>query len=109
GFGILTLFDVSSDDAISKLKNTLIKKDALIASDHCQSLQDNLRRLLKIDDLQIGFSSLTEGEFHSIKSEHSSGILMADFEIADRDRIFCMNSYDTVFKRNQSLAFSNID
>lgn len=109
GFGILTLFDVSSDDAISKLKNTLIKKDALIDSEHSHALQDNLRRLLKIDDLQIGFSSYAEGEFYSIKSEGSSGMLMADLDIAGRDRIFCMNSYNTVFKRNQSLAFSNID
>ncbi|NND32172.1 MAG: GAF domain-containing protein [Saprospiraceae bacterium] len=109
GFGIMTLFDISADDAISTLKDILIRKDALVTKESLASIQHSLRRILRVDDLKVGFGAITDGEFYNVRIEGFDGMLMAGQQSCGKDAMFCKRSFDTLFQDLAPITFSDIE
>ena len=62
GVGILTIFDVSSDEVLSALKDDLLRPDALHSKAMHKTIQDKIRTIFNIPNLKFGFTFLDEDD-----------------------------------------------
>jgi len=67
GFALLKMFDVTREDAESSLRYNLLDKDALQSSETIGKIKNNIRAILNLSDVKIGFASYDEGK-HSLSS-----------------------------------------
>jgi hypothetical protein len=107
GFGIMNLFDVTADETISAININLLRSDENLLKD----LRKNLARFYNIKDLMLGFSifeKFSENlELAKIKKSESL-ILDGQHEISCNN-FFCGNILDEVFKKQKSVAISDVE
>lgn len=107
GFGIMTLFDVTTDATISAIRDTLLRRgDTMIGE-----VQQHLREFYDIEDLQIGFSVFEldpqSSELVRVKKSLSL-VLEPDIDVSGTN-FFCEGVHKRVFKQAQSAAISNVE
>ena len=96
GFGIMNLFDVTQDETISNIKNTVIKRDL----NTLVNLEKNLQDLFNVPDLKMGISIYNKNEgnrsvnFIKTKIDHS---IIANENCCDVKDYFCHNIKNRVF------------
>lgn len=73
GFTVVGLMDVTEQEVQGRLKNDLLQKDALTTARQINSIERNLRTLLKIPDLRIGVLGLTTGKIEDIEHSRTFG------------------------------------
>jgi hypothetical protein len=107
GFGIVNLFDVSADETISAINSNLLQSD----ENQLKDLRKNLAKFYNIKDLMLGFSIFEMSSEHlelaKIKKSESL-ILDGEMEISC-DNFFCGYILDTVFRKQESIAISDVD
>ena len=107
GFGLMNLFDVTSEETLSSLKDNLLRSDENLITD----LQQNLRAFYNIKDLKIGFSVYDsynfESESTSIKKSESL-ILGSEKEIKCNG-FFCKGIAKKVFVEHQPMTISDVE
>ncbi|WP_373056124.1 GAF domain-containing protein [Zunongwangia sp. H14] len=81
GFTIVNLTDVTVDDAISKLKTTLLYNENS-QKEELLNLQQIFRSIYKIPDLKVGFTvyNTSEKKFERMESEDSMSFMLSDAE-----------------------------
>ncbi len=109
GFGLLTVFDVSVDDAMSKLKNNLIDKNVFRADAVLSDVEVSLRKIFGIPDLRLGMSSIQGNRIRSIGKGLCDGLMLSGCDEAKRDRLFCSHSTDHLFHQKEFMAISDMD
>ncbi|MDE1207691.1 GAF domain-containing protein [Tenacibaculum larymnensis] len=107
GFGIMNLFDVTTDEIISEIRTSLIKKD----DDLVTTLQEIFRRFFEINDLSLGFS-IFETDSNNFNSSHinkeESLVLNYEKDVSC-DCIFCNYVLEKLFINNETLAISDVE
>ncbi|REH56746.1 hypothetical protein C7448_101789 [Tenacibaculum gallaicum] len=107
GFGIMNLFDVTTDEIISEIRTSLIKKD----DDLVHTLQEIFRRFFGINDLSLGFS-IFETDSNNFNSSHinkeESLVLNYEKDVSC-DCIFCNYILEKLFINNETLAISDVE
>lgn len=90
GFGIMTLLDITRDRTISNLKTDLLQADLLYREDLQKSVNKDLRSILQIPDLKLGFLAFNRDkeEFKAVGVGLWSSILMKGQIIIRLDDIF---------------------
>ena len=90
GFGIMTLLDMTRDRTISNLKTDLLQADLLYREDLQKSVKKDLRSILKIPDLKIGFLAYDKDkeEMKAVGVGLWSSILMKGQNIIREEDIF---------------------
>lgn len=60
GFGIVILFDVSVENALSNLKSNLLRSepDQIVRGENIENI---FRSIFKVPDLKVGFTSIHSG------------------------------------------------
>ena len=83
GFTIITLTDVTVDDAISDLKTTLLQRNTS-SEEELKKFQEIFKSIYKIPDLQVGFTVFNEQDstFEKMENGTNSFILGSDDENA---------------------------
>ena len=109
GFGLLTIFDVTTDQALSKLKVNLIKKDALVTPVILSEMEENMQRLFNIGDLEMGLAIVHGHELKSVKQNSWNSILLSKEHRIAKKAAFCAHSKEHLFGKKQFLAVSDID
>jgi len=108
GFGLVNLFDVTSEEMLSSIKaNLLAGGDDLI-----YLLQNNLRDFYAIKDLKLGYSifdNLNDKICEAALKKSNSIILNKDSEIACNDGYFCNSIMQKVFKNHETFVISDIE
>jgi len=108
GFGIMNLFDVTSDESLSKLKENLVKRD----QDGFDELEKSISNLYSSNTIKIGFSTYNSNnngiQFKNYKDEKSY-IQLDDCSTKDCKDFFCGGIINKVFKNNELLAISDIE
>ena len=106
GFGIMNLFDVTTDQIISDIRTNLLRSDDNLLFD----LQKDLARFFNIKDLMLGYSSfeLNEGLFKVKRSESLVFDVDADCD-ADCEDFFCEGIVANVFANYEFMAISNVE
>lgn len=108
GFGIMNLFDVSSDQSISKLKENLLRKD----QDGFDELERSIASLYASKTIKMGFSTYncnSNGiQFKNYKEEKSY-IQLTDCTSNSCDKFFCDGVIDNLFNLNELIAISDVE
>ena len=112
GFGIVILFDATTESAISKLKSTLLKsdKEQITINENFESI---FRSIFKIADLRFGIIIYNAEEEKFIKptfNDHSLGSFILSIE----EEVDCKNallgcSFENLLENKKALTISNIE
>lgn len=108
GFGIVNLFDVTSDQSLSNLRENLLKKD----QHGFDELENSISNLYGSNTIKIGFSTYNSNndgvQFKNYKDEQSF-IQLDDCSTKECKDFFCGEIINKVFKNNELLAISDIE
>ncbi len=109
GFGIMNLFDVTSDVTLSKISNDLLRGGENLVPD----LENHLREFFNIKDLKIGYSNFNQSTYSldSARVTKSLSLILDNNQDISclSDGYFCNHIINTVFKENKTVAISNVD
>ncbi|CAM1342969.1 GAF domain-containing protein [Tenacibaculum amylolyticum] len=106
GFGIMNLFDVTTDETITSIKDNLIARDD---GSIAEKLQNNLRDFYAIKDLKVGFSvfdisNINQGKIKVMRSE--SIVLNQETQI-ECNHYFCSFIINQLFTEQKSIVISD--
>ena len=108
GFGLVNLFDVTSEEMLSSIKaNLLAGGDDLIFK-----LQNNLRDFYAIKDLKLGYSifdNVNHKVCEAAIKKSNSIVLNKNSEIVCGTGYFCNGIIQKVFKNHETFIISDID
>ncbi len=109
GFGIMNLFDVTTDENISAIQNDLLRGDQNLNED----LQKHLAQFYNINDLKVGYSTFDRNSHNleaSISKKSNSLILAKNQDIScANSNYFCEGIIQKVFNDTQPVAISNVE
>ncbi|TRW25393.1 GAF domain-containing protein [Flavobacterium zepuense] len=110
GFAIVSLFDATTESAISSLKSNLLVSDDF-AEVNVSNFEAIFRSIYKIPDLRIGFTEVSTDDnlfklapFEGIKSH-----LLADKKEINCNTMFCSNTLDSLLEQRKYLIISDVD
>ena len=107
GFGIVSLFDVTSEEMLSSIKeNLLAGGENLIPK-----LQSNLRDFYSIKDLKLGFSIFDNinTKVCENKVNKTNSLILNDTEINCNTGYFCNGIMQKVFKDHKTFIISDVE
>ncbi|MFT4575988.1 MAG: hypothetical protein ACI9SI_000904 [Polaribacter sp.] len=107
GFGIMNLFDVTTDETISNIRINLLRSDDNLLSD----LQSNIRDFYNIKDLMLGFSvfDISTENKNNIKSKKSESLIVSSDTHVCSETFFCDHTLQTIFLKQEPFAISDIE
>lgn len=111
GFSIMTLFDATTENAVSSFKSNLLRADDDKAV-QLEEIQDIFRSIYKINDLRIGLTS-----FEKVKEEFNLRIvekqlyshLLYDSTIAECEEMLCNETLESLLTKEELLVVPDID
>lgn len=108
GFGIMNLFDVSSDQSISNLKENLLRKD----QDGFDDLERSIASLYASKTVKMGFSTYNSNsdgiQFQNYKEEKSY-IQLSDCTSKSCNKFFCDGIINNLFKHHELVTISDVE
>jgi putative methionine-R-sulfoxide reductase with GAF domain len=110
GFGIVSLFDASTESAVSNLKSNLLKSETT-QNDIEQNFETIFRSIFKIADLKIGFIIYNEEEEKFVKPPYHEKIgsfILSDIPEADCKNVLFGCSLSTILEQNKPFVISNV-
>ncbi len=106
GFGIMTLFDVTADEAIASIKDSLAerKHGSII-----EKLRDNLSDFFTIQNLKTGYSifDISNIQDGNVKVRRSESILLEQKTNIICNDYFCNHIINKVFRETESVVISD--
>ncbi|MBS7233103.1 GAF domain-containing protein [Flavobacterium psychroterrae] len=111
GFGIVSLFDATTESAISNLKSNLLKPDAQSATSD-EILTNIFRSIFMIADLQVGFIIYNQEEEKFIRpikfdNKIQSFLLSTDQEVDCKNAFFGC-SFENLLDNQEPFVISNV-
>lgn len=110
GFGIISLFDVTEEAALSSMKNSLLQKQALQSTVHREQLSKHMRAYLNLKDVEVAFASFDETtkKVHLFGDSDPSCMSLTEDGVLDMSDCFCDVSYHEVFDNHGMYVVSDI-
>ncbi|MDO6599399.1 GAF domain-containing protein [Tenacibaculum sp. 1_MG-2023] len=107
GFGIMNLFDVTTDETISSIRTNLLRKDD---GSIVEKLQEDLSSFYNIKDLKVGFSIFDTSEisYGTSKIKKADSILLDNEKTISCSDFFCDHIMENVFHKNTSIVVSDV-
>jgi hypothetical protein len=110
GFGIINLFDATTESAISNLKGNLLTNEDF-SEDTEANMEAIFRSIYKIPDLRIGFTEVNAEEnvftiapFGNIKSH-----ILTDKSEMDCNSVLCNETLDEMLTKRKYLIISDVE
>ncbi len=109
GFALMSLIDVTNEEAISALKYDLLKKDALHSPEILERIRFQLASMLGNPKIKLGFTAFDKdrNQLKSLAYGFWNSIILSDKDCSNADDAFCNYSYSHIFKDKESLAASH--
>lgn len=110
GFALMTLVDVTVENAVSILKSNLLGNTS--APDLQQSLAGIFQSIFRIPDLRIGFTSFNqeEGMFTSRPfGQRVNSYLLPDNKDDECKQLLCNGSYQKLIKEHDYFAVADVN
>jgi len=108
GFGMMNLFDVTSDESLSKLKENLLRKDDKAFND----LSESISKLFGSSSIKIGVSTYElnkDGYNFNKHKKRNSFITTVKGNSLKFNDFFCDGIISKVFKNHELLAISDVE
>lgn len=109
GFGIMTLYDATTENAVSNLKTTLLTKP-----DDKATLTDNFeqifRSIFKIADLRVGYTAINseQDKFTISPFLHAHSFILNGNEECDCSKMVCNDSLDELITERKYMSISDV-
>lgn len=110
GFGIMTLYDATTESAVSNLKTTLLTKPD-DSSTITENFKQVFRSIFKIPDLNIGFTALNPDENKFIASPFDKNIpsyILAEIDQWECEDMVCDDYFEDWIKQRKYLSISDV-
>lgn len=111
GFGIMSLYDATTESAVSNLKTTLlIKPDDSLGG--TGNFREVFRSIFKIPDLEIGFTALNPEENRFVAAPFDKKIpsyILAEIDQCECDEMACDEYFADWIKQRRYLSISDLD
>lgn len=111
GFGIMTLYDATTESAVSNLKTKLLSKpdqgDAI-----AESFKNIFRSIFHISDLRIGYTALNAEGNKFILSPFSKSVpsfILAEMKACDCHEMVCNDAFSELIKERKYLSISDVE
>lgn len=107
GFGLMNLFDVTSDETIAGVQSELLKT----GEDITERIEAKMRVFFGIKDLAIGFSvyDISSGDLKSTRVKKHQSRILGNNESFACEGFFCEYAFDQLFHKNEAITISNVD
>lgn len=110
GIALITLFDLTDDEALSELKQLLLEKSALQKVESINRLQSQLAQYLGVDKIELGFEAFDE-EGCAIKA--LQGVVRPSKLLGDScettvEECFCEYSFNALLTKKESFSISHV-
>lgn len=109
GFALVTLFDVTTENAVSALKTDLLANADAPELQH--TLETVFRSIFRSPDIRVGFTSFQkdEGKFSTlIMGRRVQSFLLPDKDEDSCGKVFSKDTYDKLIKQKDNIALSDL-
>lgn len=110
GFGLMTLYDATTESAVSNLKTNLLgnKNNADSIANNFQTI---FRSIFKVSDLKIGYTAVSPDQNEFIKAPFSDTLnsFILRKNNAYSEKLMCGTLFDCVLKKHNYFSVSNLD
>lgn len=109
GFALITLFDVTVENALSILKDNLLRSGTPTALQ--EKLQDIFRSIFKIPDISVGFTLFDKGEDRFSNTAFGVNIhsfLLLDKPESESTKLLCNTSYESLMMEHSYFAVADM-
>lgn len=110
GFGIMSLYDATTESAVSNLKTTLLSKPGDTTTIN-ENFKQVFRSIFKIPDLELGFTGLDPDEKRFIASPFEKKIpsyILAEMDQCASDDLACEGYFEDWIKQRRYLSISDV-
>lgn len=109
GFGIISLTDVTVDNAISDLK-TILMSNVVDKIEQHDTITNIFRQILRLPALEVGFTVFNheDGLFETMVHGDSSSFLLGDENEKHCDLALCEDSYELLLKSFEPLVIPDV-
>ena len=108
GFVIGNMTDITPKEAISKLKEGLLEKDALTNTEMLSKLQEEMRILLEDNDLQLGITALDYPEKNILHQYKIRGNFLSDAGMELMPSKFPDSTYHEACEQGEPLLIADL-
>ncbi|MEO9570679.1 MAG: GAF domain-containing protein [Polaribacter sp.] len=107
GFGLVSLFDVTSEEMLSSIKANLLEGGENLIP----KLQSNLRDFYSIKDLKLGFSFFDNinAKVCETKTNKPDSLILNDAEISCNSGYFCNGIMQKIFLEHKTFIISDVE
>ena len=110
GFSIMTLFDVTVENAVSILKTNLI--ESVVTPDLKDALTSIFRSIYRLPQLQIGFTEFRQEKgilSHMPLNKSVKSFLLGNLKEEDMEDVLCDSSYNKLMLEHTYFSVSDVD
>lgn len=110
GFGMMTLYDATVENAVSNLKTTLLAKPDDKESLR-QNFEDIFRSIFNIPDLRVGYTAVDIAENKFLLSPFEKNVpsfILSDKARIDCNELVCNDTLDELINQRRYLSVSDI-
>lgn len=105
GLGLINLMDITIDQSINMMTSNLLEG----AKDSFEKVVENIRSLLRVNDLMVSFIRTEHDTIFSVKKYHDSNILLKDIEeISCKDGL-CQGAKHSMFEKGEPFILTDTD
>lgn len=110
GFTIISLTDVTVDDAISDLKTTLLQRNTS-GKEEIEKFEEIFKSIYKIPDLKVGFTLYNEEEsrFEKMGGKGAVSYLLDSEEALDCRAAMGPDAFEALLKEHKYFTISNLE
>lgn len=110
GFTIITLTDVTVDDAISDLKTTLMQRNTS-GREEIEKFEEIFKSIYKIPDLRVGFTLYNEQEscFEKMGGKGTTSFILNSENTLDCRAAMGDNAFEAIMKQHIYFSVSNVE
>ncbi len=111
GVILMTLTDVSMDDAISKLKSTLLFTTNLNANKEYLKFEGIFRSIFNLPDIKVGLTELSNGKdfFINMKKHLAKSYILDGEEGKDCQNLLCPSAYKSLIRDKNYLIIPDVE
>lgn len=111
GFGIMTLFDSTTESAVSNLKTNLLgkRKEDISVEDNFETI---FRSIYRIPDLKVGYTAVNANQDMFVAApfdKNVSSFILCDTMETSCKELVCDQSLDGLLKQKSYLSISDVE
>ena len=105
GLGLVNLMDITVDQSINMMTSNLLEG----AKDSFDKVVENIRSLLRINDLRVSFIKTEHDVLFSVKKYHENNILLSELEEISIKEGLCQGAKQSMFERKEAFILADTE